>query len=160
MPRELVELDFLQRKEMDPEKEECPKTRNEAEKRIGVGIFSAPSRRPLRTMLSLPEGVEAENVKMQEELAVETKTLKYGQEELAKGLATLFTMEQDMKTKQIKLACDETKLQKRVEEQNQELLTKQNKEKELQNKEKEIQNKEKELQKRTEEQNHNQQLLT
>ena len=54
-------------------------------------------------MLSLPEGVEAENVKMQEELAVETKILKYGQEELAKGLATLFTMEQDMKTKQIKL---------------------------------------------------------
>ena len=142
---------------MDAGKEKCPKTGNEAEKRSGVKMFSAASRRPLRTMLSLPEGMLAGNGKT--ELAVETKTLKYGQEELAKGLATLFTMEEDMKKKQIKLACDETKLQKRVEEQNQnqELLTKQNMEKELQNMEKE-QNKEKEIQEKEKLQNKEKEL--
>ena len=43
---------------MAAEKEKCPKRRNEEGKRNGVGMFSAPSKRPLQAMLSLPEEVE------------------------------------------------------------------------------------------------------
>ena len=80
---------------MDAEKEKCPKSRNENAKRGGK--FSAPSKQTFRPMFSLPEGMVAGNVKTRqeevavellknqmEELAEEAKTLKFGQEELAK----------------------------------------------------------------------------
>ena len=56
-------FNFLQRMEMDAEKEKYPKTRNEVGKKSEGGMFSAPNRRPSQVMLSLPKGVEAENVK-------------------------------------------------------------------------------------------------
>ena len=54
----ILKLVELETQKMDPEKEKCPKSRNEAEKRIEVGMFSAPRRRPL------PKEMVAGNVKI------------------------------------------------------------------------------------------------
>ena len=178
---------YRNHRKMEKEKEKDTDSRNDTgpDGRGGVRMFSAPCKRPLRAMLSLPEGIVAEDLKtvinQQEELDDEKKALKKKEEELEKKeeLAELFKQELAgvLKNQKEELAEETKTLKYGQKELAQGLATLFTMEQDMKkkNEEREIENQqflakhiklacdEKELQREREEsvkQNQNQELLT